>query len=123
MQQLLLDDQLQNYEENKGLLLNQRKSQWANRFRSIQILIDGTKRAVVKNGHVVELELDSGEYQVQVKIDWCKTKALTLRVNAYETYAYETGCQYSRGQLLIPFLSFYYIFVRPSTYLYFQKQP
>lgn len=115
---MLLDDQIKNYSNNKGLLTIQRTSQWANRIRAIKIIIDGTKVASLKNGKSLDLDLDPGVYQIQVKIDWCKTKAFNLTIQPYQTINLETGCNYRGWKLWVPFIILYYLFVRPSSYLY-----
>lgn len=115
---MLLDDQIKNYSNNKGLLTIQRTSQWANRIRAIKIIIDGTKVASINNGKSLDLDLDPGVYQIQVKIDWCKTKVFNLTIQPYQTISLETGCHYRGWKLWAPFIILYYLFVRPSSYLY-----
>ena len=115
---MLLDDNLKNYSNNKGILSLKRNSQWANRLRAFKILIDGKMVAKIKNKESIDLDLDPGVYRIQVKIDWCKTKALNITIQPYQTVRLETGCHYRGWKLWVPFIIFYYLFISPSSYLY-----
>ena len=48
-----------------------RKSEWINRFRSIQIYLNGKRVNGVLNGESITLDVPSGANELQAKIDWC----------------------------------------------------
>jgi len=55
-----------------------RTQQWFGRFRGLAVLVDGEKRARLRCGQTVELEVPAGEHVVQVAMDWCRSTPLSV---------------------------------------------
>lgn len=51
---------------------------WADRFRAYTLLIDGAPGGTIKHGETLEVELSAGDHRVQMQIDWCHSRALTV---------------------------------------------
>ena len=58
----------------------QRSSEYVNRFRDIQILLDGKKIGAVANGGIATFEIPAGTHTVQAKIDWAYSPAVSIEV-------------------------------------------
>ena len=67
-----------------GKIIVKRKSEWANRWRSINILIDGKKTGTVSNGESKEFDLPAGLHQVKAEIDWCGSPEISFTIGENE---------------------------------------
>jgi len=57
-----------------------RTSEWKNYFRAFAIFIDGKRVGKIRNGQTVILAVDPGEHELFVKIDWCMSNTVGLRI-------------------------------------------
>lgn len=72
-----------------------RVSQWANRFRGINLYANGEKLGVIADGNTLNFELTEGTHTIQARIDWCsspevevelkKGKVQTLQLSGLKT--------------------------------------
>ncbi len=74
-----------------GILEIRRTSQWANRLREIDILLDQNKIGSVKNGEVIEYSIAPGKYILHAEIDSCTTDKLVIELKASERRCFEIG--------------------------------
>ncbi|MFB6499311.1 hypothetical protein [Bacillus haynesii] len=51
-----------------------RTSQFMNKMRKFSVLIDGVEAGKIKDGGRLRIDLEPGEHEIQVKIDWCVSK-------------------------------------------------
>jgi hypothetical protein len=50
-------------------------------FRAYQVWVDQALVATVKRDSTVRIPLEPGEHQVQIKIDWCSSPLLTVKID------------------------------------------
>jgi len=67
-------------------LIIQRSNEFLNRFRNIEILIDGKRAGKVANGSTVEFEVYPGEHAINARIDWASSNPANLHMAEGETY-------------------------------------
>jgi hypothetical protein len=67
-----------------------RTSEWKNRFRAFAVFIDGVKVGTIRNGRTVTFPIGRGEHELFVKIDWCASNAVGLRLT--EGVTVELSC-------------------------------
>ena len=63
----------------------QRKDEFNNKFRDIQIIVDGVKIGAVSNGQTKDFEVPIGSHSIIAKIDWCTSEELSFISNKNET--------------------------------------
>jgi len=68
-----------------------RTSQYANKVRSIGIYINGQKAGTIEDGEVKEFFVSPGSSEIRAKIDWCRTRPLTLNLQEGQTVELELG--------------------------------
>jgi hypothetical protein len=49
--------------------------------RSLNILVNSEKVGIIKTKDSFEFNLPEGEYNLQVSMDWCKSKPMNIRVS------------------------------------------
>lgn len=74
-------------------LIIERTSQYANKLRSIHIYLNKQKITALKDGEAKEIVVEKGIHEIFAKIDWCKTKPLTLNLNADEVKRLQLGSE------------------------------
>jgi hypothetical protein len=98
-------------------ILITRTSQWANRFRPIDIYLDGLQVGSVKDGKTIQVSVPPGTREFVVKLAWCRSKPLRLRIGAGQEAELVCGSHASGWKLLLtPILIFIpqaYIYLRP----------
>ncbi len=53
--------------------------------RAYTVLIDGNKAGKVRRGKELTIEVEPGEHEVQMKIDWTKSEKQTVNLNEGES--------------------------------------
>ncbi len=104
------------HHEDRVRVLLCRPWQLANLNRTFEILVDGVRRASIKNGTMMLLSLPSGEHEIIAKIDWCHSKPVTLRLYPDSEASVRVRCSLPWWAMLVPYLIFLYILV-PGWYL------
>ncbi len=61
-------------------LFIKRNSEWANRFRSFDLVLNGNIIAEIKDDQLLTLELPKGSYQLKAKVDWCGSNLLSFEL-------------------------------------------
>lgn len=59
-------------------------SPWLNRARKIHMTGDGQDLGTVRYGQILLVTLPEGDHQLQARIDWCGSEALTVRCSGNE---------------------------------------
>ena len=62
-------------------LFIKRNSEWANRFRSFDLVLNGNIIAEIKDDQLLTLELPKGSYQLKAKVDWCGSNLLSFELH------------------------------------------
>ncbi len=62
------------------LVIN-RTNEYANRWRAIDIYVDGQKTGVIGNGETKEFDISAGAHIVNCKIDWCGSNEVPVTVS------------------------------------------
>lgn len=63
-----------------GKLIISRRKEWINKARKYNIFIDGVKKEVINNNEVKEIELEAGEHQLVLKVDWCSSPEFKVNI-------------------------------------------
>ncbi|MBL4745548.1 MAG: hypothetical protein JKY08_04200 [Flavobacteriaceae bacterium] len=104
---------------NKRTIEINRIKQYANKARVIGIYINDKKVGTIGDGETKIFEVDSDEYEIYAKIDWCKTKPVKINTKENELTKFELGSNLSGWRLLI---AIYYITFNTSEYLYLKRK-
>ena len=71
--------------DNKAKIILSRSSQWMNRFRSYQVLINGKQVGLIKNGGSEEFTVDAGNTSVECKLAWYGSRPFSMTLKDGET--------------------------------------
>src|SRR5262245_13360398 len=85
--------------------------QFANLLREFEVLIDGEPVARLRNGHGVAIPVACGKHEVVAKIDWCRSRPVTIVLREDSEACLRVRCSVLWWAPLVPFLIFVYIFV------------
>ena len=72
-------------------LILSRESQFANKFRSYQVLVDNEVIGEIKDGETKNFDLPLGEHIIELKIDWCLSKAYNLNIQQNDPFTFRCG--------------------------------
>src|SRR5689334_21781248 len=68
-----------------------RTSEWKNRIRAFAVFINGVKVGKIRNGQSVTFPIDPGDHELFIKIDWCVSNVVGLRVSEGDTVELSCG--------------------------------
>lgn len=54
---------------------------YVDRYRSYEVVVNGACQAELRRGESKTIEIDPGEVEIFVKIGWCRSRKLQLKVN------------------------------------------
>lgn len=94
----------------RSTIIIHRTSQFANRFRKIEIFINHQKVGDVKNGETVKFSVLSGEISLVAKIDWCGSNTINCILKENETKEF-------RLKGTSPLFAFVKVIAEPNGYL------
>lgn len=97
-----------------SLLITRGHQALLDRARSYQVLIDGAQVGTLRDNEAKEFLIDEGEHQIQVKIDWCSSPELNIRVMGEQA---RLRC----GPNATPFTAILYVLAKPSKYLFLEE--
>lgn len=66
-------------------LIITRTSEWNNKAREFGIYLNDKKIGVIDDGEKKEFEIESGVYNINGKIDWCKSQKVEFEINENES--------------------------------------
>lgn len=81
-------------------LILSRESQFANKLRSYQVLVDNEVIGEIKDGETKDFNLPLGEHRIQLKIDWCLSKAYNLSIQQNDSFTFKCGSRLKGLKLL-----------------------
>lgn len=94
-----------------------RHSALADRTRAYVVLLNGEVLGEIKNGEEVEFDVPAGNHQLRLRIDWCRSKAVTFEVDQ-SPVAFECGSNL-RGIKI--FLSLLYATIFRDNYMWLRQ--
>ena len=93
-----------------------RSNEYANRFRNIQLVLDGEVITSISNGETKEMEISPGEHILQAKIDWCSSNKVTFSVPEHGSKSFALS-SFAKKSVFGIFASIYYISFGANKYL------
>ena len=81
-----------------------RTSAYVNRIRKFAVYIDGEKVGKIANGSTEDYEIEPGDHEVVVKIDWCRSHTIRLWIDNGETVELGCGSVATAGETLFAIL-------------------
>ena len=58
-----------------------RNSEYANKFRTFDLYLNGTKVSEINDAQLITLDIPEGKYILEARIDWCSSQPLTLQLS------------------------------------------
>jgi hypothetical protein len=101
-----------------SIIIITRTSQFANRLRAIKIFINGKNAGYIDNGKTIEFPVPAGPVELYAKIDWCKTRPVTLKLEPGHKAKFELG---SRPTGFRGFLALYYLIFQNQDWIYLRQ--
>ncbi len=83
-----------------------------NYLRAYKVIVDGESLGTILSGETKHFELEPGEHEAQVKIDWCKSKPYKITLGAGDNIELICGATFNDWKCLFMFA------VKPSSYVY-----
>lgn len=77
----------------------QRSSEYNNKMRSIQLLVDGKQIGVIGDGETKEFTVKEGQRILKAKIDWCSSPEVLSNVDSAEVKHFKIESFAQRSQL------------------------
>ncbi|MSO00077.1 hypothetical protein BHT95_12015 [Bacillus paralicheniformis] len=96
-----------------------RTSQLMNKMRKFSVLIDGVEAGKIKDGGRLRIDLEPGEHEIQVKIDWCVSQTLRFTLDEGEVLKFRCGSPV-RGWKM--FFGFFYVLADPEKYSFIELE-
>ena len=84
-------------------IIIKRTSEFNNRFRKINLFIDGKKVGTISNGETKEIETHEGNHKIVAAIDWCTSPEILFKIQEFEKKEFIIG-SHKYGKYLIPVL-------------------
>lgn len=91
------------------LIIN-RSSEFANKIRSIEIILNDEKIGEINDGESKEFDVESGNYNLVAKIDWCYSNITSFTIHDDATVRFNLS---GRN----PLLAMFYITLGRKQYL------
>jgi hypothetical protein len=75
-----------------------REMGWVDRLRAYHVILDGSPIGEVRAGEAKHFEIEPGRHELELKIDWCRSRTVVLDLGAGS--ASVVRCR-SRGPLTV----------------------
>ncbi|GIO16160.1 hypothetical protein J19TS2_57150 [Cohnella xylanilytica] len=105
---------------NSAYIEISRTSQYVNKIRSYEVIVDDIERGTIQDGGTMKIELEPGEHEIRLKIDWCGSNRLAFRLQDNEVRKFRCGSPIKGWRYLSPFMMPYSIFFNKDKYLYIE---
>jgi hypothetical protein len=97
-----------------------RSNEYINRFRSIDLYLNGEILGYIDNGETIEYDLPGGDHKLVAKIDWCGSQQIDFNLEEHESQIFNlSGFKHSR--VIMPF-SFTLVLLHLVTNVFFGIQ-
>jgi len=104
---------------NETYIEVRRTSQYANKMKNINVLIDSVEAGKIKDGGRLRIDLEPGELEIQVKIDWCVSQALRFTLDEGEALKFRCESPV-RGWKM--FFGLFYVLADPEKYSFIEQE-
>jgi hypothetical protein len=64
------------------LVIERAADGWRDRYGSYEVIVDDELRGELWRGERRTIEVEPGEVEVYIKIDWCKSRLVRLKIDA-----------------------------------------
>ncbi|MGB8193708.1 MAG: hypothetical protein WCF67_17380 [Chitinophagaceae bacterium] len=98
-----------------------RESEYANRFRKINIILDGKKVGELANGESKDFEITEGVHTLHATIDWCGSNPVSFTIADQEKKTIGLT-SFAKHNPIGIFAAFYYILFATKKYLHLRMQ-
>ncbi len=100
------------------IIINRNSSKF-DKVRAYKIMLNGKKVETIRDGGNVKLKIDSGEHELYLKIDWCRSNKINFTIADGEIKSFETGSSLQNKFFLMGFV---YITFKKNKYLWINEQ-
>lgn len=83
-----------------------------NYIRKYSVILNGKVKTYIKSGETIHIPISPGEHNIQVKIDWCKTKPYKVSLVEGQNVELYCGAAYNNFKCL------FVLIFKPSSYIY-----
>lgn len=81
-------------------LVFKRESQWISKFRKFDIYINDNKVEEIKDGEIIDIDKEPGEYVVKLKIDWAESATHEIRLKSDDIIQFQCGSRLKGWKIL-----------------------
>ena len=81
-----------------------RARSYADRGRKYKIIIDDEEIGYINNGETKSLEVEEGNHNIYLKIDWCRSNEINFYATKDETIEFECGSSIKGVKSLFAFV-------------------
>ncbi|MDT0687619.1 hypothetical protein [Autumnicola psychrophila] len=94
-----------------------RNSEWANKFRSFELVLDGGVLGYIEDREIKEFKIPPGKHTLRAQLDWCGSRVIQFEINEGEEKLVEvTGFIFSGWFLPVALLNALLYFLLYTVY-------
>ena len=98
-----------------------RQSEYANRFRNIEIFLDNKELCRISNAETQAFKIAEGVHTLHAKIDWCTSNKISFSVSQNQSIAFQIT-SFAKHNPLGVFAAIYYITFGANRYLKLEEE-
>ena len=98
-----------------------RQSEYANRFRNIEIFLDNKELCRISNAETQVFEIAEGVHTLHAKIDWCTSNKISFSVSQNQSKGFQLS-SFAKHNPLGVFAAIYYITFGANRYLKLEEE-
>src|SRR6476661_2145027 len=102
-----------------AILRIRRADEFADNFRSYSIVLDGAKLGEIKRGETLEFPIPSGQHQLSMKIDWCRSNMIQFAASDSDVLVFLARPKVKESGGLT---ALYYALIKPNEYIVLERQ-
>jgi len=102
------------------MLRIKRQNMFVDMMRQYEVYIDGVLQGTVSNGETESFDITPGHHLIQIKIDWCTSKKISIDIESGESPTLHTGS--SMRWFVFPFLYLFKLSLFKSNYVKLQEE-
>jgi len=92
---------------------------FADLLRQYRVFLDDKQIGLLKRGETQVFSIEPGQYRLQLRIDWCRSNPLHIRIEDNQKL---TFCCGSRIRGMLVFLALFVVLLRPYHYLWIKPK-
>ncbi|MDQ0167329.1 hypothetical protein [Bacillus horti] len=98
-----------------------RPSEYVNYLRKYYIMINDFNHGTIGIDETVKVELEPGDYEIYLKIDWCQSNHLKFTIHEGDRLIFNCGCMVQGKSIWNPLKLYYYTFIKKEEYLFIRR--